>query len=293
MGDDQDCNDGNGHGTHVAGTIGGVTFGVAKDVQLKSLRVCKGTGKCPRDGLIAALEKVASASGKRVVNFSLAGEYSQAVEDAKQKVLDAGAVIVVAAGNRSRDACDYSARSAVSISVGASTDKDEKATFSNYGPCVSLWAPGEDIRSAMVGGNGQAEAVLSGTSFAAPHVTGIVALQLERGVAPRDMAQVLTEQAIPDRLSDLGDGSVNLLAHMPLGLHRVETECPADMIGRECRRGTDCCEGYACQDLGLFRAGTCSESPQRATCGWRKSSGESCRWNLTCCSRVCQDRTCR
>ena len=245
--------------------------------------------------MIAALEYAASAPSKRVVNFSLSGDYSQAVEDAKQAVLDAGGVVVVAAGKNSRDACQFSANSRASISVGAVNEQDQAAGFSNWGTCVSVWAPGTHIRSAMIGGGDKGSAVLDGTSFAAPHVAGIVAMHLERGVLAKDMLSVLQEQGIANRLDLLGKDSTNLLVHMPLGLERVAAICPADMKGRSCKSAADCCDGYACEYMGLVfrRRGNCSKQPQRTTCTLRKSSGAKCLFDFRCCSRACEGRTCR
>lgn len=207
----------------------------------------------PKSAVIAALDFVASETGKRVVNMSFQGDFSQAMEDAQQRVVDSGAVIVVAAGNGLNDACSSYARSSLSISVGATTKKDERASFSNSGPCVDLWAPGDGIISASIGGNGIAgTATLKGTSFAAPHVSGIVALHLERGVHPADMQDVLRNHSMKDLITGLSGNDNNCLLRIPQGLEPLERLCLDDMWGRSCRRGSDCCEGHTCKRTRRF-----------------------------------------
>lgn len=171
-GDGQDCN---GHGTHVAGTVGGATFGVAPQAKLVSVRVldCDGTGSWA--GVIAGFDWVAkNAQQPAVMNASLGGAYSPAVNDAVTAVADAGVLPVVAAGNSAEDACDVSPAGADgAFTVGATTPSDVQASFSNYGRCLAIYAPGQDIVSAKLGGGSIAE---SGTSMASPHVAGVALL---------------------------------------------------------------------------------------------------------------------
>lgn len=208
-----DCH---GHGTHVAATLGGETYGVAKGVTLVSVRVldCWGTGTT--SSVIAGVDWVTANHVKpAVANLSLAGSASPALDAAIEQAIAAGVAVVAAAGNEARDACGYSpARVAAAITVGASTSSDARWALSNTGSCVDLFAPGAEIVSAGHAGDGAMQ-TLSGTSMAAPHVAGAAALYLERnpGAAPADVSADLVSQASPDRLTATGAGSPNLLLY--------------------------------------------------------------------------------
>lgn len=170
-----------GHGTHVAGTIGGgYGYGMAPGVTLVSARVlgCQGTGSM--SGIISALDWIAAnARRPAVVNMSLGGGATAALDDAVTRLVNAGIATVVAAGNDGADACNYSpARASRALTVAASTASDARASFSNFGPCVDLFAPGEAIVSSYNSAS-NALAQMSGTSMAAPHVAGRAALLLE------------------------------------------------------------------------------------------------------------------
>jgi subtilisin family serine protease len=172
-----DCN---WHGTHVAGTVGGRTTGVAKQVKLHSVRVldCGGAGTV--SGLIAGLEWVASnRTLPAVANVSVLTAASLAVDEAVDRLVASGVTVVVAAGNNADDACGYSpARTGTAITVAATTAQDLLASFSNDGPCVDLAAPGQDIASSFYSSDfGTMPA--SGTSMASPHVAGAAALELQ------------------------------------------------------------------------------------------------------------------
>jgi subtilisin family serine protease len=171
-GNGQDCN---GHGTHVAGTVGGSTYGVAKGVQLRGVRVlnCQGSGSF--SGIIAGFDWVRQNAVKpAVANASLGGGYSSALNNAATNLANSGVHLAVAAGNENQDACNVSPASAPgAISVAASDSSDRKASFSNYGRCTHLYAPGVSITSARSGGGSTS---LSGTSMASPHVSGVAAL---------------------------------------------------------------------------------------------------------------------
>ncbi|MEU3450767.1 S8 family peptidase [Streptomyces thermolilacinus] len=171
-GNGQDCN---GHGTHVAGTVGGATYGVAKGVQLRGVRVldCQGSGSF--SGIIAGFDWVRQNAVKpAVANASLGGGYSAALNNAATALANSGVHLAVAAGNENQDACNVSPASASgTITVAASDSSDRKASFSNFGGCTDLYAPGVNISSARVGGG---STTMSGTSMASPHVAGVAAL---------------------------------------------------------------------------------------------------------------------
>ena len=168
----EDCH---GHGTHVAGTLGGATHGIAKSVQLRGVRVlgCDGSGST--SGVIAALDWLrTNAQRPAVANLSLGGSYSSALDTAVTSLSDSGVLVAVAAGNANASACKSSpASAAAAVTVAASDSTDTRASFSNYGSCVDLYAPGVGISSAWYTGGSRA---LSGTSMASPHVAGVAAL---------------------------------------------------------------------------------------------------------------------
>jgi subtilisin family serine protease len=186
IGDGQQGQDCNGHGTHVAGTVGGELYGVAKDVSLVAVRVLDCTGSGSWSGVIAGIEWVtADADGPAVANMSLGGGASEAVDTAVRNSIDAGVSYAIAAGNgnpggKAQDACKYSpARVPEAMTIGATTQSDAKTSWSNYGSCVDWFAPGQDITSAWIGSD-TATNIISGTSMAAPHVAGVAALYLQR-----------------------------------------------------------------------------------------------------------------
>ena len=173
-GSGQDCN---GHGTHVAGTVGGSTYGVAKAVRLRGVRVLNCSGSGTWSGIIAGMDWVRNNRvNPAVANMSLGGGYSSSVNTAANNLANSGVFVAVASGNSNANACNYSPASASAVtSVNASTSSDAKASFSNYGSCTHLYAPGASITSAWIGGT-SATRTISGTSMASPHVAGVAAL---------------------------------------------------------------------------------------------------------------------
>src|SRR2546428_7736371 len=205
-----DCN---GHGTHVAGGIGGSNYGVAESAALVPVRGldCNGSGSISTvlAGLDWILQDHAQSAGPAVVNMSLGGDASSALDTEVNSLLSAGITTVVAAGNDNIDACQKSpARVAGALTVGASTENDERATFSNYGRCVDLFAPGTNILSDSYS-SPTATSVSSGTSESAPFVAGAAALCLEKypTASPATVSQTLVSQATLDVLGAIGVGS--------------------------------------------------------------------------------------
>jgi subtilisin family serine protease len=203
---DTNASDCAGHGTHVAGTIGGSTYGAAKGVRSVSLRVldCEGGGYF--SDVIDALDWVVAhrPAGPSVVNLSLGGAAFQPIDDAVTRTVAAGVPVVVAAGNDGVDACTQSpARVPAAITVAATDLRDARPWWSNGGPCVDLFAPGVDVRSASNASNTASE-VMSGTSMATPHVTGVVAryLQGHPKATPAQVTAALLTATTPQVVED-------------------------------------------------------------------------------------------
>lgn len=190
-----DCN---GHGTHVAGTVGGSTYGVAKNVNLVPIRILGCDGSGASSNVIAGLDWILK-NGKKpaVVNMSLGGDASTSLDSAVENLFNNGYVMVVAAGNSNTDACSASpARVSKALTVGATDSTDTRASYSNYGSCVDIFAPGSQINSSWIGSN-TATKVLNGTSMATPHVAGVVAemLQSTPTATPQTISTNLLNQA--------------------------------------------------------------------------------------------------
>ncbi|MFD9102963.1 S8 family peptidase [Streptomyces virginiae] len=212
VGDGRNGQDCQGHGTHVAGTVAGKTYGVARKASLVSVRVLGCDGKGTWSGIIAGLDWVAkNAKQPAVLNASLGGDRSETVNDAANAVTDAGVLPVVAAGNSAKDACFVSPASASRVlTVAASNEWDEETDFSNWGSCVSLYAPGQAIVSAKLGGGSVA---LNGTSMAAPHVAGVAALykQAHPNADPSEINEFLEQESTKDVLKSVSKSSPNKL----------------------------------------------------------------------------------
>ncbi len=208
-----DCN---GHGTHVAGTIGGSTYGVAKGVSLVSVRVLDCSGAGTVSDAIAGVDWVTvNHVSPSVANLSLAGGMSSSLDTAVTNSIASGVTYVVPAGNDGANACSYSPSLVTgAVTVGATTRTDAVAPFSNQGTCVDLFAPGDSITSAWNTDNWSSN-TMSGTSTAAPHVAGVAARFLETNpsATPALVAQALTGNATPGRMTGLTAGSPNLLLY--------------------------------------------------------------------------------
>lgn len=208
-----DCN---GHGTHVAGTVGGSTYGIAKGVTIVPVRVLGCNGSGTNSGVIAGIDWVRTNHVKpAVANMSLGGGASSAVDTAVNNLNNAGVTVVVAAGNDNANACNYSpARASGAYTVGSTTSSDARSSFSNYGSCVDIFAPGSSITSAWYTST-SATNTISGTSMAAPHVAGAAALYLQRSpsASPATVKSWLTNNATTGRVTSPGSGSPNRLLY--------------------------------------------------------------------------------
>ena len=200
-GDASDCN---GHGTHVGGTVGGATYGVAKDVTLYAVRVLDCGGSGTNSGVIAGVDWVtANHLTPAVANMSLGGGFSQALNDAVTNSVSAGVFYGVAAGNDYGNACDGSpASTPAATTVGATDNTDREASFSDRGSCLDLWAPGVNITSAWHTGDA-ATNTISGTSMATPHVVGAAALYRETDAiaTPGQVDQALKDNATTGKIT--------------------------------------------------------------------------------------------
>jgi subtilisin family serine protease len=210
------ANDCHGHGTHVAGTVGGTTYGLAKEVTIHPVRVLDCNGSGTNAGVIAGIDWVRTNHVKpAVANMSLGGGAAQAVDDAVTNAINAGVVFAIAAGNDNASACNYSpARTPSAITVGATTSTDARASYSNYGTCLDIFGPGSSITSAWGTGD-TATNTISGTSMASPHVAGVAALYLSANPAatPQQVRDALVSNGTQGKVTSPGTGSPNVLLY--------------------------------------------------------------------------------
>lgn len=212
----QDCQ---GHGSHVAGTIAGKSYGVAKKAKVVGVRVLDCNGSGAWDGIIRGIDWV-TANGRKpaVVNMSLGGSgTNSSLENAVKRSITAGFTYVLAGGNSGQDACNFTpARTPEAITVGASDRNDKRSIWtagsSNWGKCLDIWAPGSDIVSASHS-NDTGTRSMGGTSMASPHVAGAAALYLSANpsATPAQVRSALVGAATPNKLTDIKTGSPNLL----------------------------------------------------------------------------------
>ena len=212
-----DCN---GHGTHVAGTVGAKTYGVAKLSLLRGVKVLSCSGSGSSSGVLAGIDWVRVNHVKpAVANMSLGGGFSQAENDAVVNLSNAGVFVAVAAGNENQDACNVSPASAgygtAVTTVNASDRTDTRASFSNYGKCTDIYAPGVGITSAWIGSGSTETNTISGTSMASPHVAGVSALVKHRygDVSSASVWSYISGAASSGKIKSNPTGTPNLLLY--------------------------------------------------------------------------------
>ena len=264
-----DVADCNGHGTHVASTAAGTLYGVAKKATVHAVRVLGCDGKGATSGVIAGVDWITANHVKpAVVNLSIGSGASSSLDNAVKKIIAAGVSFVAAAGNDNADACASSpGRVAEVITVGATTSADAKASFSNYGSCLDLWAPGSGITGALYSSNSGSKS-MSGTSMASPHVAGAVALLLARGGSPtpaRTRDLLIAESTANALTGSLGSGSPNNLLFVGSGVSSAAAD-NAPVAGF-----TASCTGQTCS----FSGATSTDDKGIASYAWAFGDGSS------------------
>jgi serine protease len=258
-----DCN---GHGTHVAGTAAGAVYGVAKQATLHAVRVLNCNGSGTTSGVIAGVEWVTANHVKpAVANMSLGGGASTALDDAVRNSIAAGVTYAVAAGNSNANACNSSpARVSQALTVGSSTSGDARSSFSNFGTCVDLFAPGSSITSAWYSSD-TATNTISGTSMASPHVAGVAALYLagDPMASAATVHAAVVNNASVNKLTSIGSGSPNRLLYSLFGT------TPGDLPPTAAF--TVSCAALSC----TFNGSTSSDDNGISSYSWNFDDGQS------------------
>jgi subtilisin family serine protease len=246
VGDGQNGNDCHGHGTHVAGTTAGATYGVAMAARIHAVRVldCGGSGSWA--GVIAGVDYVTGQVGTHplsVANMSLGGGANQSADNAVDNSVAAGVFYAIAAGNSNADACNFSpARAAGAYTVASSTISDARSSFSNFGTCVEIFGPGSSITSDW-NTSDTATNTISGTSMASPHVAGVAVLIRDEFPAftVDQIKQEITSRATCNVITSPGTGTPNKLVYSLSGTDPTCTAPPCAPVGSSCTQNADCC----------------------------------------------------